>query len=166
MILIILASLLSAILSSGTCPSEQQMLGKWGYADNSFVFMEKQGDTPQKSDVDTCLKAMGASRTNCLLSFSEGHKGRLELGRNAMDFNWELDSATKVFKASVGPFSIKGHMVKKGNRLVLVYTRTNLFLIMRYLCTQEGRKQISELGLLLDSCKGLTLAMEFEKNLQ
>ena len=164
MIIMILASLLGVLLGSGSTPTEQQLDGEWGYVDNCFIFMDKSGETPSKQDVDLELKAMGASRTNCVLSFTDGHNGKLRLGGNAMEFKWELDPSTKEFKASVGPFSIKGYMVKKGDRLVLVYTRANLFLIMRYLCTPEGRKHISPLGDLLDSCKGLTLGMEFEKS--
>ena len=164
MIVIILASLLGVLLGTGTTPTEQQMLGQWGYVDNSYVFMENSGETPAKQDVDIQLKAMGATKSNLVLSFSEGHKGNLRLGDNSMDFDWELNSSTKAFKAMIGPFSIKGHIVKKGDRLVLVYSRSNLFLIMRYLCSAEGKKHMAPLGKLLDSCKGLTLAMEFTKN--
>lgn len=159
----LLACLLSGLLSSGTAPSESRLLGHWGYAGNTLVFMEKSGDVPDQAEVDSHLNAMGASRSNLTLTFTEGRKGRLKLGDNAIDFDWELNASTKEFKAGVGLFSIKGYLVMKEDRIILTYTRANLFLLMRYLCTPAGRKHINPLGELLDCCKGLTVAMEFSK---
>lgn len=163
----LIACLLSGFIASGTAPTESQLLGTWGYSGNSFVIMENNAaqatelPTPAKSDVDSHLSAMGASHSNLTLTFTEGHKATLKLGDNAIDLDWELNASTKVFKASVGPFSIKGYLVKKGDRIALAYTRPNLFMIMRYLCTSTGKKHIAPLGTLLDCTKGLSLAMEF-----
>lgn len=168
MILItILVCLLGSLLNSGTVPAEKDLIGSWGYVDNGFVLVDGQSTdnvrTPSKADVDSHLKAMGASHSNLVLSFSEGHKAQLRLGENSFDIDWQLNPATKEFKATVGLFTIKGYLVKKGDRIVLTYARTNLFMIMRFLCTPAGRKHIAPLGELLDSAKGLTLAMEFTR---
>lgn len=163
----VLVCLLGGLLNSGTAPSEKELIGSWGYVDNTFVLMDGQSadgvKTPSKADVDSHLKAMGASHTNLELSFSDGHKAKLRLGENSFDIDWQLNSATKEFKATVGLITIKGYLVKKGDRIVLAYTRTNLFMIMRFLCTPAGRRHIAPLGELLDCTKGLTIAMEFSR---
>ena len=163
----LLACLLGGLLNSGTAPTEKELIGSWGYIDNMFVLMDGQSDdsitTPSKADTDSHLKAMGATHSNLVLSFSEGHKAKLRLGDNAFDIDWQLNSTTKEFKASVGLFTIKGYLVKKDDKIVLAYTRANLFMIMRFLCTPAGRKHIAPLGDLLDSAKGLTIAMEFSR---
>lgn len=163
----ILACLLGGLLNSGTAPSEKELIGTWGYADNFFVIMDDSSahgaQTPSKTETDSHLKAMGATHNNLTLSFSEGHKANLRLGDNSFYIDWQLDPATKEFKASVGLFTIKGYLLKKGDRIVLAYTRPNLFMIMRFLCTPAGRKHIAPLGNLLDCTKGLSIAMEFSR---
>ena len=74
------------------------------------------------------------------------------------------DNRTMEFRTSVGIITIKGFLVQENGKLILAYKRSDLFMIMQYLCSPQGRKNISPLGKLLDSTKGLTLAMEFEKN--
>ena len=164
---LILTSLLGGLLNSGTAPCEKDLLGTWGYAGNCFVLMdEPQTDeisTPSKSETDAHLKAMGATHGNLVLSFSEGQKANLRLGDNSFDIDWQLNPTTKEFKATVGLFTIRGYLVKKGDRIVLAYTRQNLFMIMRFLCTPAGRKHIAPLGTLLDCTKGLSIAMEFSR---
>lgn len=166
-IMTILTCLLGGLLNSGTAPSEKELIGTWGYSDNIFVLMEGSStdgvETPSKSETDSHLKAMGATHSNLVLSFSEGHKANLRLGENSFDIDWQLNPATKEFKATVGLFTIKGYLVKKGDRIVLAYTRPNLFMIMRFLCTPAGRKHIAPLGDLLDCTKGLSVAMEFTR---
>ena len=161
-LLIILSILISSLTAGKKAPTEAEMTGRWGYASSEFVFMDKEGPTPNKKAVDEHLKAMGASRSNCQVTFSEGHKGSLRLGGKSMDFDWTLDAKTRQFKATVAMVSIKGYMVRDGKRIVLVFKRSDLFLIMRYLCNSTSRKHISPLGELLDSTWGLTLAMAFE----
>ena len=161
-LLIILSILISSLTAGKKTPSEAEMTGRWGYVANEFVFMDKEGPTPDKKAVDEHLSAMGASKTNCVVSFSSNHKGSLKLGSKSMDFDWTLDAKTRQFKATVAMVSIKGYMVRDGKRIVLVFKRSDLFLIMRYLCNSTGRKHIAPLGELLDSTKGLTLAMAFE----
>lgn len=159
----ILELLLGTLLSTGTAPSESTLIGEWGYSGNSLVFMDERGDTPSKDDVDAQLKAMGASHSNCVLTFSEDHRCNLRLGGKSIDFDWTLDKGTKTFKAGVGPFVIKGYLMMKNGRIHLIYSRANLFTIIRYLCAPSAKKNISQLGELLDCCKGLTLCMEFSK---
>lgn len=163
-ILVLLAILISSLTSGKTAPSEAYLAGEWGCTGNRFVFMAGEGPTPDKKDTDARLDAMGASRHNCTLTFKPGHKGTLRLGDNAIDFDWSLDNRTMEFKTSVGIISIKGYLVQENGKLILAYKRPDLFMIMQYLCTPQGRKNIAPLGKLLDSTKGLTLAMEFEKN--
>ena len=163
----ILTCLLGGLLNSGTAPCEKDLIGTWGYAGNSVVLMDESsaGDisTPSKAETDAHLEAMGAAHSNLVLSFCEGHKANLRLGENSFDIDWQLNPTTKEFKATVGLFTIKGYLVKKGDRIVLAYTRSNLFMIMRFLCTPAGRKHISPLGTLLDCTKGLSVAMEFSR---
>ena len=161
-LLLILSILISSLTAGKKAPSEAEMTGRWGYVANEFVFMDKEGPTPDKKAVDEHLSAMGASKTNCVVSFSSDHKGSLKLGSKSMDFDWTLDPKTCQFKATVAMVSIKGYLVRDGKRIVLVFKRADLFMIMRYLCTPAGRKHISPLGDLLDSTKGLTLAIAFE----
>lgn len=160
--LIILSVLISSLLSGKKAPAEAEMTGSWGYIASSYVFMDNEGPTPDKKAVDAHLTAMGATKSNCVVSFSADHKGSLRLGGKSMDFDWSLDPRTKQLKCSVAMVSIKGYLVKDGKRLVLTFKRSDLFMIMRYLCSSTGRKHISPLGELLDSTKGLTLAMAFE----
>lgn len=159
----ILSILIGSLLSSGTAPTEEELIGEWKYSDSIFVFTEKNGQEPSLAEVESHMNAMGARTDNCSITFRKGHEGTLKLGTNSIDINWELDNQTKVFKASVGMFSIKGYLVRVQDNLILTYTRPNLFLIMRYLCSGEGRKHINPLGKELDCCKGLTLGLEFAK---
>lgn len=80
-----------------------------------------------------------------------------------MDMTWSLDGKTAVFKTAIGPITIKGYLVKKGDSIILTYARPDLFMIMRFMCPPSGRKHIAPLGTLLDKCKGLTLGMEFTR---
>ena len=163
-LLIALSILIGSLLSGSPAPEESALAGEWGYTGNRFVFTEAEGATPDPGDVDARLKAMGASRTGCVLTLTADHKGSLRLGGKSIDFNWALDRNTKEFKSMIGPFTIKGWMVRDGKKIVLVYTRTNLFTIIRYLCNSTGRKEVAPLGAMLDRCRGLTLGMEFERN--
>lgn len=162
-LLLSIAVLLGTVLSGGKVPSEADLLGQWGYCSNSYVFMEAEGPTPDKKLVDSHLTDMGATKSNLVLTFSEGHKGNLRLGEKDIDFDWTINPATKEFKVTVALFTIKGYLVKDGGKLSLVYKRSDLFMMMRFLCTAAGRKHISPLGELLDSTRGLTVAMEFSK---
>lgn len=160
---LIFAGILSAVLSSGTVPQEDFLLGKWGCTDNSFVFMKKTGRTPDKKEVDAEVRAMGATKSNCVLTFTKGHKLNFRVGNKSFDLDWTLDPGTKEFATSIGLFTMKGYLVQKGNSILMIYSRRNLFMIMRFLCSSEGKKHISPLGELLDSCDGLTLGMTFNK---
>ena len=151
-------------LASGVAaPSEKYLEGTWGYAGYRFVFMEKPGETPSDSSVKSRLDGMGTTYDNLELSFSPGKKGCLRLGDNKFDFSWTQDPSTMVFSSSVAFITLKGYLIDKGDRIVMVYSRPDLFLMMKYLCTADGRKNIKPLGSLLDSCKGLTVGMEFIK---
>ena len=162
-ILIILAVLISSFLSGKSVPDESALTGRWGYVANELVFMKEQGQAADKAEVDRLLKAMGASSTNLVLSFSEGHKCRLKLGEKSVGLSWTIDRDAKEFKTKFGVFTFTGKIVRDGDNIVLVYSRKDLFMIMSYLCNQEGRKQMDPLGKQLDSCKGQTIAMIFKK---
>ena len=160
---LILGILIGTLLSGNASPSESELLGAWGFAGDRLVFMEKSGPVPDKKEVDAHLVAMGATRSNCVLTFSEGHKASFRLGEKSFDLDWTLDSKSHEFKTSVGPFCITGYLVMEEDRLILTYKRKDLFTIMRFLCTPSGRKHIPSLGALLNSTEGLTIAMEFSK---
>ena len=163
----ILAITLGSLISDTAVPSESQLAGDWhcsgcrivDYSGNSVDSIQD----PDKSLVDYHIKGMGATEDNCFLSFSQRHKCKFSLGEKAFNLNWSIDDNSREFKASVGPFSIKGYLILEGGTLVLVYSRRNLFMMMLYLCTPEGRRHIKPLGTLLDQKDGLTVAIEFSK---
>ena len=152
---------ISSLVAGTTVPSEKDLLGTWGCTGQTFVFMESEGSTPPEAEVDAHMKAMGASGENCTLTFTEGHRLNFKVGDKAFDMTWSLDAGTAVFKTAVGPVTFKGYLVKKGDSIILTYARPDLFMIMRFMCSPSGRKHIAPLGSLLDTCKGLTLGMEF-----
>ncbi|MDO5443259.1 MAG: DUF4923 family protein [Bacteroidia bacterium] len=161
--LAILSILIGTLISGKTAPSEADLTGQWGCTGSQFVFMGQAGPVPDKKDADTHLRAMGATETNCVLTFSEGHKANFRLGDRSFNLNWSLDTGTQEFTVSVGWFKISGYLVIDNGKLILIYQRKDLFLMMRFLCTASGRKHIAPLGDLLDSTDGLTIAMEFSK---
>ena len=59
------------------------------------------------------------------------------------------DNRTMEFRTSVGIITIKGFLVQENGKLILAYKRSDLFMIMQYLCSPQGRKNISPLGKLL-----------------
>lgn len=162
-LIMILGVLIGTLISGKSSPSEAELLGRWGCSGDRLVFMARSGPEPDIKDVDSHLKAMGATESNCVLTFSQGHKASLRLGDKSFGFSWTLDARTHEFKATAGPFSITGYLVREGNKLILAYSRKDLFTIMRFLCTPSGRKHISPLGNLLDSTEGLSIAMDFTR---
>lgn len=162
-LLAILGVLLGTLVSGKDAPSEADLLGQWVCTGSRFVFMEQSGPLPDKEEADAHLEGMGATESNCALVFSEGHKVNFRLGSKSFNLSWSLDEETLEFKAAIGLFKISGYLVSEGDKLVLVYKRKDLFMMMRFLCTASGRKHIAPLGTLLDSTEGLTVGMEFSK---
>lgn len=160
----LLGVLLGTLLSGKTAPSESDLIGVWGCTGSQLVFMEQSGPLPDKADVDAHLKAMGASPSNCVLTFTEGHKANFRLGDKDFNLVWTLNPSTHEFKiVALGWFKISGYLLKDNGKVILIYKRKDLFTILRFLCTGAGRKHISPLGDLLDTTDGLTVAMEFTK---
>lgn len=156
------ASMLGALLSASDVPSDNELHGQWGCTGNFYVFMDKKGTTPQKDKVDAHLKAMGVTPTGCVLSFKEDHRLNFRVGQKSFDLAWSIDPATHEFKTVYGGFfKLCGYIVRQGDSIVLTYPRKTLFMMMKILCTPEGRKHMQPLGCLLDCCEGLTLAMVF-----
>ena len=153
---------LEELFASTGKPSEKGVTGKWGYDGNRLVFTGKSGQVPSASEIDRCLLKMGASRENLVLTLNPDHTGSLRLGDRSADFSWTLDSDARVLSTTVVLFKLKGYLCVDGDRLVMVYSRSDLFLMMRYLCSSEGKKYIKPFGQLLDCCDGLTVGMEFD----
>lgn len=163
MIKFLLASLLGVLLSGAKTPSEASLNGCWGCVDNIFVFMEDQGPTPSKSAIDAEVKAMGATRDNCQLTFTADHNLNFRVGKKSFDLKWTLDPATKEFKTTVGPVKMTGYLIEQGDNILLVYSKSDLLFIMKFLCSSDGRRHIAPASELLDCCEGLTLGMVFTK---
>ena len=153
---------LAELAASTEKPLESSVTGKWGYDGNCLVFMDKSGKTPSEEEVDKLMLAMGASYDNLVFTLNPDHKGSLRLGDRSVDFDWTLDSDSRVLNTKVALFKLNGYIYADGNRLIMVYSRSDLFMMMRYLCSAEGKKNIKPLGQLLDCCEGLTVGMEFK----
>ena len=159
----LLSVTLSALLAGIESPSEQSLLGEWHCSGNIAVCMEGAAVPADDAGIGRHLIGMGATADNCTLSFEPGHKCMFRLGEKSFRVSWSLDSVTKEFKATVGLFSIKGYLTVKDDRLILIYSRNNLIMMMWYLCTPEGRQHIKPLGKCLDAGKSLTAGIEFSR---
>lgn len=159
---LLFASMLEALLCANAVPADNTLSGQWGCTGNFYVFMDKKGDTPPHDKVDAHLKAMGVTPTGCVLTFKKDHQLNFRVGEKSFDLAWSIDPATHEFKTVYGGFfKLSGYIVKQGDDIVLTYQRKTLFMMMKILCTPEGRKHMQPLGRLLDCCEGLTLAMVF-----
>ncbi len=154
--------MLGALLSTSAVPADNELDGQWGCTDNFYVFMNKKGSTPPHDKVNAHLDAMGVTPTGCVLTFKENHQLNFRVGDKSFDLAWSIDPATHEFKTVYGGFfKLTGYIVRQNGNIVLTYPRKSLFLMMKILCTPEGRKHMQPLGRLLDCCEGLTLAMVF-----
>lgn len=154
---------LADVLASHDVPSAEFLKGDWHYDDNVYVCFDKKGPTPPKETADRNLALMTVNPDNCELVFLDGRTCTFRVGDMKFKLVWELDQKTCEFKATVALFSIKGYLVRVGDRLALVYSKPNLFMMMRFLCPLSTHKYIKELSSAMDVTKGLTLAILFSK---
>lgn len=154
---------LSDILISGKVPSAEFLQGEWHYADNSYVFFKEPGDTPTKELADTNLELMTVRPDNCVLTFLDNRFCTFRVGKMKFKLVWSLNENTREFKASVAFFSIKGFLVQEEDRIMLIYSKPNLEMMMRFLCPASTHKYIKELSTAMDVTDGLTLGIEFCK---
>lgn len=86
----------------------------------------------------------------------------LALGKKRFRLHYTYDAEKRTLRASLGLFAISGRLMKEDNDLLLIYSKEDLFLMMRFLCPLSSQKSIDELSDLLDVTKGLTLGIRFE----
>lgn len=153
----------SDFLGSHEIPSVGFLTGEWHYDDNSFVFFKEPGGAPGKDVVDRDLEMMTVTPDNCVLTFVDKDNCTFRVGANRFKVNWKLDPQTREFSASVALFKIKGYLVQAGDRIALVYAKSDLEMMMRFLCPLSTHKYIRELSRLLGETPGLTLCIYFKK---
>lgn len=147
--------------------STQAAVGKaiqkeWHYDGFRFVSMGKAGQAPNKGQTAALLKAMTVTPANCVLTLSGEKFCTLSLGKKKVRLRYTYDTSTRLFRASLGPFAIDGKLMMDGEDLLLVYSRSELFMMMRFLCPSNVQKSVDELAALLDASDGLTLGIRFK----
>lgn len=156
-------SRISDILSSHNVPTTNYMTGEWRYTDNSYVFFDKPGKMPSKNVSDRNLALMTVTPDNCRLIFHDGKTCTLSVGDKAYTLKWELNPSTREFKASLLFFSVKGYLVRDGENLVLIYSKSDLTMMMKFMCPFSTHKYIRELSSAMDITEGLSLCIIFKK---
>lgn len=157
------AETLSDFLARDRVPSAGFLMGEWHYCDNSYVFFKDTGETPSKDTADSNLALMTVNPGNCELVFIDDHTCTFRVGDMKFKLDWKLDEKTREFKASVAFFTVKGYLVQDGDRLALIYSKANLFMMMRFLCPLPTHRYIRALSDALDITPGLTLCIYFSK---
>lgn len=154
---------LADVLASHTAPSADFLLGDWRYNDNVFVCFKDAGETPDKSVADSNLALMTVNPENCELVFLDGKTCTFRVGNMKFKLVWKLNEETREFTASVAFFTVKGYLVREGDRLALIYSKANLFMMMRFLCPLSTHKYIRDLSSAMDITDGLSLCILFSK---
>lgn len=148
---------------AATVPVECGAIQKeWHYKGFRFVCMEQPGMAPDATRTAALLQTMTVTPTNCALTFLSDKQCSLALGKKRFRLHYTYDAEKRTLRASLGLFSISGRLMKEDNDLLLIYSKEDLFLMMRFLCPLSAQKSIDELSDLLDVTKGLTLGIRFE----
>ena len=154
---------LGDILKNYFIPSTEFLVGEWHYCDNSYVFTKDEGDTPSKETADTNLRLMTVTPSNCVLTFLDYKTCTFRVGDKKFKLTYRLNPETREFKSGLAFFSIKGLLVQDGDRIDLIYTKSDLEMMMNFLCPASTHKYIKALSSAMDCTDGLTLCIQFQK---
>lgn len=158
------AEKLSDVLSSHSVPSADFLKGQWNYIENSFVFYKDSGVTPTTEMVDRNLALMTIRPEDFELIFLDEGSVTFRIGKKKCTLKWKLNAQTREFSASLAFFSVKGYLVQDGERIMLIYSKSDLEMMMKFLCPISTHKYIRELMDELEKTPGLTIAFSFSKN--
>lgn len=151
------------IVSRYRSPEPEAMVGTWNYCDGSLVFMEKDGVLPPLSEVKSLMGAIGVNPSDFHIDFRDLKKCTFRVGKKTFNVNWEVLEDSREIRLYLGPAGLKGYLVDDGGRLFMVFTRTNLNIMLNVLCDGSERKNLKPLGQLLDTTKGLSYGFLFTK---
>lgn len=160
-----LLTLLLTFILGLPSPAEDFLQGCWQYDGNVPIFLEEEGQMPDKESIDNCLYNMTVTADNCDLKFFAGQKCSFRVGRKEFGLKWSLDPKTREFRATYGVFSITGYLVRDGERLALIYSKSKLEMMMYYLCPISTYRSVRELCRILGKQDGLTLCIYFKRRL-
>lgn len=158
------AEKLNSFIGSHSVPAADFLSGSWRYRDNMYVFFKGTGDTPSKDVTDNNLTMMTVTSDNCELAFLEGNRCSFRVGNKKFTLTWQLDPQTREFKTSLPFFTIKGYLVRYGKDIALVYTRSDLELMMRFLCPASTHGYINDFSRSMKVTDGLSLCFIFSRN--
>lgn len=145
-------------------PKAEFLTGKWVYDDNAFIFYKEEGPTPTKESIDKYVDLMTVNPENCDLVFNpDGKTFVFRMGDRKYKMNWTLDPETRLMNSSITFWSIKGHLMQDGDRLALIYTKSDLDLMMHFLCPFSTYKYIKAFINELEVTDGLSLCIFFKK---
>lgn len=157
------AARLQDFLKAHQVPTADFLAGDWCYDDNVYIFFKAEGETPTKETADRDLELMTVRPDNCELVFLDERTCTFRVGNKKFKLDWRLDPQTREFRARVAFFAIKGYLVQVGDRIALIYSKSNLEMMMRFLCPGATHKYINDLTSEMAGTDGLTLGILFSK---
>lgn len=154
---------IKSIVSMYDSPVPESMVGTWEYCDGSLVFLDKDGALPSLAEVKKYMSAIGVNPSDFHIDFNDLKKCCFRVGKKKFNVNWEVLEDSREIRLYVGPAGLKGYLVDDGGQLFMVFTRTNLNIMLNVLCDGSERKNLKPLGQLLDTTKGLSYGFLFTK---
>ena len=155
---------LDTVLKEHHSPDASFLVGEWHYNTSGYVFVKEEGETPPQETAARNLKLMTVTPDNCVLTFLDANTCVFRVGDKKFKVACRINPETRELKATVALWSIKGWLVENGDCIDLIYTRSNLELMMNYLCPLSTHKYIRELNSALKCTDGLTLSIQFSRN--